>query len=264
VWTSASARCLRIANRPADRSDPGLASVTGGSGSSPETRKGSNMIARLTDLQLAVLSAAAARDDKCVQLPPTLRGALLRKAGEKLIDAGYVREVKAKPSSPVWRGDDATGATYALKLTAAGAQLVREGEAAGVALRQSEPSARSRRAAPSPVAAHPARGSKPQPETNASPLALERKAPSGAPRAGSKIADVIALLERESGATLREVADATGWLSHTTRAAFTGLRKRGYKVVSDRSDRERGSLYRIEAQTAAAQLGPAHSVAEAP
>jgi hypothetical protein len=33
---------------------------------------------------------------------------------------------------------------------------------------------------------------------------------------------------------------ATGWLAHTTRAALTGLRKRGYTVAIDRSDDKRG------------------------
>ena len=32
-----------------------------------------------------------------------------------------------------------------------------------------------------------------------------------------------------------------------TRAALTGLRKRGYAVAIDRSDKERGSIYRINA-----------------
>ena len=39
---------------------------------------------------------------------------------------------------------------------------------------------------------------------------------------------------------------ATGWLPHTSRAALTGLRKRGFAVALDRSDKERGSIYRIE------------------
>ena len=72
------------------------------------------------------------------------------------------------------------------------------------------------------------------------------------------------MLEREGGATISEMIAATGWLSHTTRAALTGLRKRGYKIVSDRSDRERGSVYRIEAGSAEAEFDPAHTGAEAP
>jgi DNA-binding MarR family transcriptional regulator len=38
------------------------------------------------------------------------------------------------------------------------------------------------------------------------------------------------LLQREEGATLGELIDATGWLPHTTRAALTGLRKKGHAI----------------------------------
>jgi len=65
------------------------------------------------------------------------------------------------------------------------------------------------------------------------------------PRDGSKLAQVIRLLRREDGATLAELAAATGWLPHTTRAALTGLRKRGYAVALERTDKERGSTYII-------------------
>ena len=63
---------------------------------------------------------------------------------------------------------------------------------------------------------------------------------------GTKIAQVIELLQRGDGATLAELIAATGWLPHTTRAALTGLRKRGYVVGIDRADKARGSVYRID------------------
>ena len=69
-----------------------------------------------------------------------------------------------------------------------------------------------------------------------------------APRRGSKLAQVIELLQRDNGATVDELTAATGWLAHTTRAALTGLRKRGYAVEINRSDKERGSFYRIKAE----------------
>ena len=56
------------------------------------------------------------------------------------------------------------------------------------------------------------------------------------PRGGTKIAQVIELLQRGDGATLAELVAATGWLPHTTRAALTGLRKRGYAVGIDRAE----------------------------
>lgn len=67
------------------------------------------------------------------------------------------------------------------------------------------------------------------------------------PRGGSKIAGVIALLQREGGATLAELIEATGWLPHTTRAALTGLRQKGHTIA--KTSREGATVYRIE-QTA--------------
>ena len=54
-------------------------------------------------------------------------------------------------------------------------------------------------------------------------------------RGGTKRAHVIALLERDTGATLDELVAATGWLPHTGRAALTGLRHKGF--VLDKSKR---------------------------
>lgn len=45
-----------------------------------------------------------------------------------------------------------------------------------------------------------------------------------------------ALLVRDEGATLDQMVAATGWLPHTTRAAMTGLRKKGYAIDSDKVD----------------------------
>jgi hypothetical protein len=56
------------------------------------------------------------------------------------------------------------------------------------------------------------------------------------PKAGTKAATVVALLEREQGATLTELVDATGWLPHTTRAALTGLRKKGADISKGSRD----------------------------
>ena len=51
----------------------------------------------------------------------------------------------------------------------------------------------------------------------------------------------------------------TGWLPHTTRAALTGLRKRGFVTAIDRSDKERGSIYRVERSPGAEHSAAAHS-----
>ena len=55
---------------------------------------------------------------------------------------------------------------------------------------------------------------------------------------------MIDLLRRADGAAIVDLTQATGWLAHTTRAAISGLRKRGYAVTRERSDAGE-SVYRI-------------------
>jgi hypothetical protein len=59
----------------------------------------------------------------------------------------------------------------------------------------------------------------------------------------SKTALLAEMLSRESGATLDQMVDATGWQPHTTRAALTGLRKTGRGVTSEKADGLR--VYRL-------------------
>jgi hypothetical protein len=58
----------------------------------------------------------------------------------------------------------------------------------------------------------------------------------GAPKAPSKQQRLAALIVRDEGATLEQMIAATGWLPHTTRAALTGLKKKGYVISSDKVD----------------------------
>ncbi|MDP3674435.1 MAG: DUF3489 domain-containing protein [Novosphingobium sp.] len=53
------------------------------------------------------------------------------------------------------------------------------------------------------------------------------------PRAQSKTALITDLLGRAGGASLGELVAATGWQPHTTRAALTGLRKKGHTIAKD-------------------------------
>lgn len=66
------------------------------------------------------------------------------------------------------------------------------------------------------------------------PQADVTNAPS--PRTESKIAMVTRLLERSEGASLDEIVSATGWLLHTTRAALTGLKKKGKVITKGKRD----------------------------
>lgn len=61
----------------------------------------------------------------------------------------------------------------------------------------------------------------------------------------TKITKVLALMGREQGATLDELTAATNWQPHSTRAALTGLRKKGHDI--DRTKRDGVTCYRIAA-----------------
>ena len=46
------------------------------------------------------------------------------------------------------------------------------------------------------------------------------------PREGTKQEVVLAMLRRPEGATVAQIAEATGWAQHTVRGFFAGLKKR--------------------------------------
>jgi hypothetical protein len=203
------------------------------------------MSIKLNDTQLVLLSAASQRDDHCVAPPAGPKRSQAQRAVAKLLDAGLMKEIRARAGAPIWRRDEETGHTYALKLTAAGVKAITVDETP-----PSEGEAERR-------ADHSVGGADPQPELGSNPAAVVNRRESGAARSpksarsGTKVAEVIELLQRGDGASLAELVAATGWLPHTTRAALTGLRKRGYAVAIDRTDNRRGSVYRIEAMEVA-------------
>jgi hypothetical protein len=58
-------------------------------------------------------------------------------------------------------------------------------------------------------------------------------AKSDGPREGSKMAQVIAMLQRENGATISEIMASMGWQKHTVRGFVAGaMKKAGYTVES--------------------------------
>jgi hypothetical protein len=64
-------------------------------------------------------------------------------------------------------------------------------------------------------------------------IAKPAKAESGAPREGSKTAQVVAMLQRKNGATLSEIMDKMGWQKHTVRGFMAGaMKKAGHTVES--------------------------------
>ena len=186
------------------------------------------MTVKLTDAQLVMMSAAAQREDRCLAAPERLKGAAVSKVSAKLVKLGLAREIRAKPGMPIWRRDEA-GLAFALKLTAAGLKAIAVDEGSEEAIEPSET------AQPQPL---------PEAKTSGSPDDVGRQTHAVAPRAGSKLALVIDLLRRADGASIVDLTEATGWLPHTTRAALTGLRKRGYAVVRERVGAG-DSVYRI-------------------
>jgi hypothetical protein len=183
---------------------------------------------KLTENQHVLLKTAARREDHCLVLPSNLKGSAAQKVAAKLIAEGLAKEIKAKAGAPIWRRDRKSDHAYSLKLSAAGAKAIaadqeRIGEPApGISALESPPYS----VGSSKTSRHPAEADK------------------AAPRAGSKLASVIALLSRSEGASVGVLTKATGWLPHTTRAAITGVRKRGYSVILDR-DVEGASVYRL-------------------
>jgi hypothetical protein len=174
-------------------------------------------MAKLTDTQLIVLSKAATRDDGAGTVPDRINKTAAAKISASLVARRLMREVRAKPGMPVWRQDE-NGRSISLVITKTGCDAIGVEEASA-----SRPQAASK---------------------TGDEVIVEEKPSSAAPRPGSKQALVVGMLAKEDGATLDALIEATGWLPHTTRAALTGLRKRGYSLERTR-DGEKGSVYRI-------------------
>jgi len=168
---------------------------------------------KLSDIQLILLTTASQRDNgSLIPLPETLGDAAerVRRAIQALIKRGFAEEGEVTVPALSWRqkGD----LHFGVRITNAGKSAINVGD---------ETVER-----PRPNNAQPA-------ETPSSPKT-------------SKTDQVVSLLSRDEGALLSELIAATGWLPHTTRAALTGLRKKGY--VIDKGKRDDTTCYRISAK----------------
>jgi Protein of unknown function (DUF3489) len=200
-----------------------------------------NIMAKLTDTQLIALSAAAARDDGVAAVAVKMNRAAASKVGSSLVLRKLMREVRSKPGMPVWRQDE-DGRPISLIITRAGRDAIRvEEDARAEAQRPSNAPTREMEA--------------PTVERRSRDGTDEKESIDGCsaamPRAGTKQALVVAMLCATGGATLDALVDATGWLPHTTRAALTGLRKRGFSIERTREEGS-DSIYRIVSAPAAA------------
>ena len=75
--------------------------------------------------------------------------------------------------------------------------------------------------------------------------ALPDPEPQSNARRPSKQDGVITMLRRAEGATIDEVASATGWQRHTVRGVFSGTLKKKLGLTLASAKDERGRVYRI-------------------
>jgi hypothetical protein len=159
---------------------------------------------RLSDVQLLLLSSAINRPDGSLLPPPATLGSQLdercRKAVTGLLRRSFAEEQPTNDLTAVWRedGDAKIGAF----ITATGRAIVGAPET--------------------------------EQRSGAGQNTIPTPAPMDHPRPSSKIASVIAMLQRTEGASLDELVGTTNWLPHTTRAALTGLRRKGH-IINKRS-----------------------------
>ena len=168
---------------------------------------------KLNDTQTMLLNAASRRDSLNVYpLPGTLAkaGSRVTKAVASLVSDGLAEERETNSAEMISRSDG--DLSFGIFATTAGLAAIGVEPGAGQGIVADQPT----------------------------PNAL---APSQ-PRTPTKAASVLALLQREQGATLPELIAATGWLPHTTRAALTGLRKKGRSITKFK--RNDATCYRIE------------------
>jgi len=87
--------------------------------------------------------------------------------------------------------------------------------------------------------------------SSAKPAALIKAPAKPAPKPSKgKVAELIALLRREGGATIEVMMATTGWQAHSVRGAISGAvkKKLGLTVTTEKS--AAGTTYRIAPETA--------------
>lgn len=83
-----------------------------------------------------------------------------------------------------------------------------------------------------------------EPKAGVAPATVKADASLTSTKRESKADFVLGLLKRPEGATIDQLVAATGWLPHTTRAALTGLKKKGHLVTSEKLEGQ-GRVYRV-------------------
>jgi len=184
---------------------------------------------KLTDTQTLILNRAAARPGNlAMPLPEGLVGAAAKMAVTRMITKGWLEEVDAdiRKGEPLWR-ETGDGHGTTLIATQAGR------EAIGI----------------EPVVARTAsalRKAKLQPDADPVVTETPKASKPVAIRAGTKQAQIIALLQRPEGASIAEIVEASGWLAHSARGMISGALKKklGLSINSEKVE-ARGTVYRI-------------------
>ena len=241
---------------------------------------------KLSDTQLVILGAAAQRPDLSVlPLPDTLKlkGGALTKVMDSLRNRGLIRVIGSDggPQRVVItsEGTAVIGVEHDESQTPAPADQDGAPEAATApttadsdapAVEAPAPATRADGAA-APAkrkATRKAKATKAPPAAN-TPEAAPDGQPTAkpTPRAGTKQALMIELLKRPEGATVEQIAAATGWQHHTIRGAISGaLKKKLGLTVETTRTREVGpnkagakgstTVYRILGSSPRIGLGP--------
>lgn len=171
---------------------------------------------KLTDTQLVILSAAAKRKDLAIlPLPKSLKcnkGAV-KSVLKSLIARDFVAERPVGTNHPAWREED--DQRFGLVLADAGLQVLGIEPAT---VQAQKPKSTAKR------------------NNNAKPVL----------RTGTKLSTLIDLLKRKNGATIPDIAAATGWQNHSVRGAISGTlkKKMGLSIISA-PEEGRGRVYRI-------------------
>lgn len=184
-----------------------------------------------SDTQSLILSRAATRPGNlALPLPEGLVGAAAKMVVGKMIARGWLEEVEAnlRRGEPMWRE---TGDGHGTTLIATEAGL----EAIGIEPLAASAVASVRRATPK---AEPVQ--MPDDTDTAKSVAI---------RAGTKQAQIIAMLQRPEGASIAEIVAATSWQAHTARGAISGALKKklGLPITAEKVE-GRGTVYRLNQQ----------------
>ena len=190
---------------------------------------------KLTETQTIILSAGAQRPENiALPLPKGLAGAAAKMAVTKMIEHGWLLEVDAnlRRNEPLWRE---TGDGHGTTLVVTEAGLLAIGFEPVVASTMT-----NLRKAKLELVTRP----KDAPEASRSPVTPKPIAI----RAGTKQAEIIALIQRPEGATIAEIVEATGWLTHSARGLISGgLKKKLNLPITSEKVTGRGTVYKIEA-----------------